>query len=95
MESRVPLDTCLPILPSPRQWRQGKLADPARSGGLMVSQTEKKPQLGGSCLMMETERLWLQGVIAELQSGELHWDDAWLREQSAPPEEVMRELDRL
>jgi DNA-binding PadR family transcriptional regulator len=45
--------------------------------------------------MMETERLWLQGVIAELQSGELHWDEAWLREQAEPPEEVMRALDRL
>ncbi len=45
--------------------------------------------------MMETERLWLQRVIADLQSGELHWDDAWLQEQKAPPEEVMRALGRM
>jgi DNA-binding PadR family transcriptional regulator len=45
--------------------------------------------------MMETERLWLQGVIAELQAGDLHWDDAWLQEQKAPPEEVMRALGRV
>ena len=44
--------------------------------------------------MLATERHWLQQVIAELQSGELHWDDAWLREQQAPPEEVMRALER-
>lgn len=45
--------------------------------------------------MMETEHRWLQRVIAELQSGDLHWDDAWLQEQKDPPEEVMRALDRL
>jgi DNA-binding PadR family transcriptional regulator len=45
--------------------------------------------------LMETELAWLQAVIADLQSGELHWDDAWLREQSEPPEEVMRALDRI
>jgi DNA-binding PadR family transcriptional regulator len=45
--------------------------------------------------MMETERRWLQDVIAELQSGALHWDDVWLQEQKAPPEEVMRALGRL
>jgi DNA-binding PadR family transcriptional regulator len=40
------------------------------------------------------EHRWLQQVIAELQSGELHWDEAWLQEQKGPPEEVMRALDR-
>jgi DNA-binding PadR family transcriptional regulator len=45
--------------------------------------------------VMEAERLWLEQVIAELQSGDLHWDDAWLQEQKAPPEEVMRALDRM
>ena len=45
--------------------------------------------------MMECEHRWLQGIIAELQSGDLHWDDAWLHEQEAPPEEVMRALGRM
>ena len=45
--------------------------------------------------MMATEQRWLRGVIAELESGELHWDEAWLREHAEPPEEVMRALERL
>jgi len=45
--------------------------------------------------MLEAERRWLQGVIAELQAGELHWDDVWLQEQQEPPEEVMRALERI
>jgi DNA-binding PadR family transcriptional regulator len=45
--------------------------------------------------MMATERQWLEQVIAELQSGDLHWDDAWLQEQKTPPEEVMRALGRM
>jgi DNA-binding PadR family transcriptional regulator len=45
--------------------------------------------------MMETERQWLQTVLAELRSGDLHWDDAWLQEQKEPPEEVMRALGRM
>jgi DNA-binding PadR family transcriptional regulator len=45
--------------------------------------------------VMVAERLWLEQVIAELQSGDLHWDDAWLQEQKTPPEEVMRALGRM
>lgn len=45
--------------------------------------------------VMEAEHRWLVQVVAELQSGELHWDDAWLREQKTPPEEVMRALGRM
>lgn len=45
--------------------------------------------------MMVAEHRWLEQVLAELQSGDLHWDDAWLKQQKAPPEEVMRALDNL
>jgi DNA-binding PadR family transcriptional regulator len=45
--------------------------------------------------VMSAEYQWLQAVIAELQSGELHWDDAWLEQQKEPPEEVMRALGRM
>ena len=45
--------------------------------------------------VMKAEHQWLQTVIADLRSGELHWDDAWLEQQKEPPEEVMRALGRL
>lgn len=45
--------------------------------------------------MMETERKWLEAVIADLQTGDLHWDDVWLQQQQEPPEEVMRALGRM
>lgn len=44
--------------------------------------------------VMRAELRWLQSVIADLQSGDLHWDDAWLEQQKEPPEEVMRALGR-
>lgn len=45
--------------------------------------------------VMRAEHQWLQTVIADLQSGDLHWDDAWLEQQKEPPEEVMRALGRM
>lgn len=45
--------------------------------------------------VMRAEYQWLQTVIADLQSGELHWDEAWLEQQKEPPEEVMRALGRM
>ena len=45
--------------------------------------------------VMRAEHQWLQTVIADLQSGELHWNDAWLEQQKEPPEEVMRALGRM
>lgn len=43
----------------------------------------------------QTELRWLRGVIADLASGALHWDEAWLQAQTPPPEEVMRALNRV
>ena len=45
--------------------------------------------------VMTAELQWLETVIADLQAGELYWDDIWLEQQKEPPEEVMRALDRM
>ncbi|MFT4038001.1 MAG: PadR family transcriptional regulator [Thermomicrobiales bacterium] len=45
--------------------------------------------------VMQAELAWLRAVLAELASGALHWDDAWLQAQTPPPEEVMRSLNRI
>jgi DNA-binding PadR family transcriptional regulator len=45
--------------------------------------------------LLDAERQWLGGVIADLQSGALHWDEEWLAAQTAPPEEVIAALDRI
>jgi DNA-binding PadR family transcriptional regulator len=44
--------------------------------------------------LLNAERQWLGGVIADLQSGALHWDDEWLAAQTPPPEEVIAALER-
>lgn len=44
--------------------------------------------------LLDAEWQWLGGVIADLQSGALHWDEAWLATQTAPPEEVIAALER-
>jgi DNA-binding PadR family transcriptional regulator len=44
--------------------------------------------------LLNAERQWLSGVIADLQSGALHWDDEWLAAQTPPPEEVIAALER-
>jgi DNA-binding PadR family transcriptional regulator len=45
--------------------------------------------------LLHAERKWLGGVITDLQSGALHWDEEWLAAQTAPPEEVMSALERI
>ena len=45
--------------------------------------------------VMCAEHQWLQTVIADLQTGDLHWDEVWLEQQKEPPEEVMRALGRM
>jgi len=45
--------------------------------------------------LLDAERQWLGGVITDLQSGGLHWDDEWLAAQAAPPEEVIAALERV
>lgn len=44
--------------------------------------------------LLDAEREWLRIIIADLQSGALHWDDEWLAAQTAPPEEVIAALER-
>ena len=45
--------------------------------------------------LLDAEWQWVGGVITDLQSGGLHWDDEWLAAQAAPPEEVMAALERV
>ena len=45
--------------------------------------------------LLDAERQWVGGVITDLQSGGLHWDDEWLAAQTAPPEEVIAALERV
>lgn len=42
--------------------------------------------------LLEAERQWLVGVIADMDSRNLHWDDVWLAAQIPPPEEVIAAL---